>query len=67
MLLCHCHRVSDRQVRRCVRRGASSADEVGGMNGAGTGCGGCRRAVAKVVDDELEKAPGGDLLSLVPA
>lgn len=55
MLVCHCHRVTDREVRRCVQDGASSVDQVARMCRAGSGCGGCKEAVTEVVDSELER------------
>ena len=49
MLVCHCHRISDRTVTLCVRGGASSADDVGRSCGAGTACGGCKPAIEAIV------------------
>ena len=68
MIVCHCHRVSDRQVRRCVRRGASTLRDVGAGCKAGTGCGGCMRAVVEVMDEEAQRGGGISLLPLlIPA
>lgn len=53
MLVCHCHRISDRTIRALVREGgASCADSVGDACGAGTHCGGCRPMVERIVQDE---------------
>lgn len=41
MYLCICHAVTDEDVREHVQAGASSAEEVGDICGAGTGCGSC--------------------------
>ena len=46
MLVCHCHRICDRTIRASIREGARSIDEVGDACRAGTGCGGCRPAIA---------------------
>ncbi|HEX3902661.1 MAG TPA: (2Fe-2S)-binding protein [Polyangia bacterium] len=46
MLVCHCHRICDRTIRESIREGARSIDEVGDACRAGTGCGGCRPAIA---------------------
>jgi bacterioferritin-associated ferredoxin len=46
LLVCHCHRICDRTIRESIREGARSIDEVGASCGAGTGCGGCRPAIA---------------------
>jgi bacterioferritin-associated ferredoxin len=53
MIVCHCHAVTDREIRSSVRGGASSAGCVGAACGAGTGCGGCLELVEEIVDDEL--------------
>jgi bacterioferritin-associated ferredoxin len=46
LLVCHCHRICDRTIRESIREGARSIDEVGDACRAGTGCGGCRPAIA---------------------
>jgi bacterioferritin-associated ferredoxin len=52
MIVCHCYRVSDREIRSCVREGACSVGEVGSACDAGTGCGGCRPEIAAIVEGE---------------
>lgn len=49
MLVCHCHEVGDKTVRKCIREGARSVAEVGAACGAGTGCGGCRPSIQELV------------------
>lgn len=53
MIVCHCFRVSDREVRRAVTAGACDLASVSRACGAGAGCGGCRSAVAEIVSREL--------------
>lgn len=53
MLVCHCRGISDRQIRRTVRDGASSVREVARATGAGMRCGGCRDNVKRVVGEAL--------------
>ena len=55
MLVCHCRGVTDRQIRRLVRDGASSARDVARATGAGLRCGGCRSNVKQVVDEAVER------------
>ena len=55
MLVCHCHALTDRDIRRAVRSGAHTLDEVGMHCGAGTGCGGCREAVQDIVACEKRR------------
>ena len=53
MIVCHCFRVSDRQIRRAVSEGACDLASVSRACGAGAGCGGCRPEVAEIVATEL--------------
>ena len=49
MLVCHCHEVGDKTVRKCIREGARTLSEIGAAGGAGTGCGGCRPVLRELV------------------
>lgn len=53
MIVCLCRGVSDRAVREAVRSGASGAEEVGRLTGAGTDCGCCRGTIAGIVAREV--------------
>ena len=68
MLVCHCRGISDRQIRRLVREGATSTREVAMATGAGLRCGGCRSNVKQVVDQavqaEFQKTQGTTFLDL---
>ena len=56
MLVCHCHALTDRDIRRAVRStGACSVAEVGDQCGAATGCGGCHDLVAEIVAGERRR------------
>ena len=56
MLVCHCHALTDRDIRRAVRAtGACSVAEVGDQCGAATGCGGCHDLVAEIVSAEKRR------------
>jgi bacterioferritin-associated ferredoxin len=56
MLVCHCHALTDRDIRRAVRTtGACSVAEVGDHCGAATGCGGCHDLVAEIVSAEKRR------------
>ncbi len=56
MLVCHCHRICDRTIRASIREGARSIDDVGAACHAGTGCGGCRPAIAGLLREQDEPA-----------
>lgn len=56
MLVCHCHGLSDREIRRTVRDGADSCGQVTRQCGAGGGCGGCQPLIHEIVEQEREAA-----------
>ena len=69
MLVCHCRGISDRQIKRAVKNGCSSAREVARETGAGMRCGGCRSNVKAIVNEALaselvKTAPGETRLDL---
>jgi bacterioferritin-associated ferredoxin len=57
MYVCLCTGVTDREIRETITEGASSVEEVSYCTGAGTRCGSCVGAIAKLVEDHAE-APG---------
>ena len=69
MLVCHCHGITDRQIRRLVKGGACSIRDVARATGAGLRCGGCRsnirQVVAEAVEREFQTTRGTTLLDLV--
>lgn len=54
-------------IRACARAGARNCDDVGAACGAGTGCGGCRPAIDRVLADETLDGQGGVTLPIVRA
>ncbi len=52
MIVCHCEAVSDRAIRKAVRKGATTVDEVTQRCGAGGGCGGCVPEIERLVHHE---------------
>jgi len=50
MLVCHCHAVNDRTIRRCVNAGARSENEIREACGAGSSCGSCRPAIDRLIE-----------------
>jgi bacterioferritin-associated ferredoxin len=49
MIICHCHRVTDREIKRVIARGASTLQAVGDACGAGSCCGGCSSEIATML------------------
>jgi bacterioferritin-associated ferredoxin len=52
MIVCHCRVVSDRDIRRAVRRGAAGCAAVARECGASTDCGLCLRLVEEIIESE---------------
>ncbi len=50
-IICLCHRVTERTVRRAVDAGAATIDEVGATCRAGTCCHSCHDSIAAIVDE----------------
>jgi len=55
MIVCHCHGVTDREIRACVQNGARNADDVAQHCGASSGCGGCASLVGDIVHGERRR------------
>ena len=49
MIVCSCHAVTDREIRRLAREGARSPRQVAKACGAGSSCGGCRLSVRAIL------------------
>ena len=65
MIVCHCHGVSDRAIRKAVRDGARSASEVSAECAAGAGCGGCTEVVDEIIRAEAGHPQGPANASIV--
>ena len=52
MLVCQCNGVSDRAIRKAVRKGATNVSQVGSRTGAATCCGGCLDSVKAIIRSE---------------
>ena len=51
MIVCSCHAVTDREIRRLARAGACSVREVAESCGASSACGGCHASVVAILDE----------------
>jgi bacterioferritin-associated ferredoxin len=50
MIICVCHRVSDRDIRQAISNGADSVEALGEQLGACTGCGCCRESCEELLE-----------------
>ena len=51
MFVCMCRAVTEAHIRKCIRAGASTVEEVSEQSLAGTGCGGCLETVETILED----------------
>ena len=49
MIVCHCWKLNDRELRQAIEGGAHSIEELGCATGAGTCCGGCHPTLEELV------------------
>jgi bacterioferritin-associated ferredoxin len=60
VIVCQCRRVSDREVRAAVARGAESIDEIASACGAGAECRGCESNLAALLAESRGLPAPGD-------
>lgn len=63
MLVCQCHRVSDRAVAEVVDAGAARVGHVVRGTGAGTDCGGCLPALRSLCENYFTKHRNAERLT----
>ena len=71
MYVCLCMGVSDREIKKLVREGSRSVEEIMTCTGAGTRCGSCVGEIACMVTGSPDKAGPANcprrLLSVLPS
>lgn len=70
MVVCHCHGVTERAIRKAVRSGACSRGAVTRHCSAGGCCGGCAPLIDEIISRELDaqaEPPLAGLAELSPA
>lgn len=53
--ICVCNQVSEEEIRKAVREGAHTLEEIGKKTKASTNCGTCSSQVISLLQDELKK------------
>jgi len=66
MIVCHCKRITDRQIRAAVRAGAVSRREVSRSCAAASRCGGCGPAVDAIIESERDTDAGLEAFAGLP-
>jgi len=51
-LVCFCHGVSEQEIRKAIKEGATTLELVKKATRASTGCGGCTCEVEKLLSDK---------------
>ena len=64
MIVCQCKGITDQCVRKAVRAGAVTVEQVGLDCSAGADCGGCRDTIALLVREELRRTQQPVLVTL---
>lgn len=59
MIVCVCHRVSDRDIARAVQRGCASFDELQWDLSVATCCGKCHDCARQTFDHQMAQAATG--------
>ena len=67
MIICSCHAVTDRDIRRCAERGATRLSDVVRHCRAASGCGGCRVAVRAVFEEARSDLAAAHAVDLAAA
>ncbi|MGH1348535.1 MAG: (2Fe-2S)-binding protein [Nannocystales bacterium] len=52
-VLCQCLNVTEAEIKRAIRAGAHTVDEIGERCEAGTGCGSCRGGIEVLLEEWL--------------
>jgi bacterioferritin-associated ferredoxin len=56
VIVCHCEAVNDSTIRAAVLSGADDVGAVGERCGAGINCGGCHRALERLLREHIPTA-----------
>lgn len=54
-VLCYCLVVDEAEIRRAIRQGARTVEDVTERCEAGGGCGSCRASIALMLDEEARR------------
>ena len=58
MIVCHCKAVTDRVIRKAVRNGARTRNDVVSACAANMSCGGCAPAIDEIIETETGNENG---------
>ncbi len=55
VIVCHCKAVTDRVIRKAVRNGARTRNDVVAACAANMSCGGCAPAIDEIIESESNR------------
>jgi bacterioferritin-associated ferredoxin len=61
VIVCHCEGVTDRVIRKAVRNGARTRNDVVSACAANMSCGGCVPAIDEIIEAEAEAGSENEL------
>ena len=67
MIVCQCKGVTERQIRKAVRDGANSRNQVILACTAGSNCGGCVPMIESIIESESNRGLASPILTLPEA
>ncbi len=67
MIVCQCTGVTERQIRRAVRNGASNRSDVILACTAGSNCGGCVPVIDSIIAAEGDRPRASSILTMPEA
>ncbi len=56
MYVCICNAVTEREIRECACKGATSVDDLTLQLGVGAGCGRCKQCATELLEETRDKA-----------
>jgi bacterioferritin-associated ferredoxin len=67
MIVCLCHRISDRDIRRAVRQGVSCFDQLQDDTRVASSCGCCQDCAREVFDGAVQaRGDAGPAQRMIP-
>lgn len=66
MIVCLCHRVSDRDIRRAVAEGSACFEQVQDDLHVASACGACLDCAREVFDEAQAACPGRSAARVIP-
>ena len=50
-IVCNCRKVTEEEIVKAIKNGATTVEAVGEATKAGTGCGSCKSKIQELIDE----------------